>query len=88
MGGLSWPRPLMASDRSVCTRPVRPRQPPTLALAFAACLGAPLGPSLAADPVDLDRVRASGWLSLQQDQRAFRAQVGPLTPQGGTPEGI
>lgn len=73
-------RPFMASDGSVRTSPVRPRPPPALALALAACLGAPLGPSLASGPVDLDRVRASGWLSLQQDQRAFRAQVGPLTP--------
>jgi len=69
-------RPFVASDGAVRTSAVRPR----LALALAACLGAPPGPSLAADPVALDRVRASGWLSLQQEQRAFRAQVGPLSP--------
>jgi hypothetical protein len=73
-------RTFMASDGAVRTSPVRPRPSPALALALAACLGAPLGPSLAADPVDLDRVRASGWLSLQQEQRAFRAQIGPLSP--------
>jgi hypothetical protein len=71
-------RPFMASDGAVRTSPVR--RGPALALTLATCLGALPGPSLAADPAALDRARASGWLSLQHEQRAFRAQVGPLTP--------